>query len=130
MGASVNPPYRLRFEERVDYLFVEVTSLEDSAAITLASWLDIAAECERRGARRLLMVDRQLGNSPNAQELVGIVHALKSTVLARMRIAMFEPRPEQLPRLEHAELEAIEVGASFRVFNSLRAAEVWLRYGD
>jgi hypothetical protein len=130
MTGAGDTPFQLRFAEREGYLFVEVTGNEDSAAITLAYWQAIAAECERRGTQRLLVVDRLFGTPPDAQELVGIVHVLKSSVLLGMRIAMYEPEPSQLPRLQVAELEAFDVGATFRNFTSEREAEVWLRYGE
>jgi hypothetical protein len=51
-------------------------------------------------------------------------------VLLHTRIAMYEPETEQLPRLQLSELEAVDVGATFRIFTSEREAEIWLRYGQ
>lgn len=129
MSASANQPYRLRFDQRDGYLRAEVDGEEDSLAITRAYWQALADECERRGTRRLLVVDRLRGKPPSAEELVDLVHALRESVLVHMRIAMYEPDPAQLPRLQYAELEAFDVGGNFRIFTSEREAEVWLRYG-
>lgn len=129
MSVAADPPFRLRFEQRNGYLRAEVDGEEDSLAITRAYWQALADECERRGTRRLLVVDRLRGKPPSAEELVGLVHVLSSTVLVDMRIAMYEPEPAELRRLQHSELEAFDVGATFRIFTSEREAEVWLRYG-
>ncbi|MBS0569336.1 MAG: hypothetical protein JSS28_01915 [Proteobacteria bacterium] len=123
------PRYTLRLEERAGYLFAEITGDEDSSEITLAYWLELAAVCASRGTRCLLVVDRLRGTPPSAQELVRHVHVLRSTALLHVRIAVYEPIPVELPRLQHAELEAFDVGAKFRIFTSEREAEVWLRYG-
>lgn len=130
MTTSDKPPYRLRFVQEDGFLRAEVDGEDDSLAITQAYWQEIACECERRGPGSLLVVDRLRGKPPNAEELIALVHALRDTVLLHMRIAMYEPQPSELSRLQHAELEAFDVGANFRIFTSEREAEVWLRYGE
>jgi hypothetical protein len=119
----------LRFVQEDGFLRAEVDGEEDSLAITQAYWQALAVECERRGERRMLVVDRLRGSPPSAEELVGLVHALRSTVLVHMRIAMYEPVPAELPRLQHVELEAFDVGGNFRVFTNEPEAIIWLRYG-
>lgn len=119
----------LHIEPRPGYLFAEVTGTRSSAAITLAYWREIAAECVRSQARKLLVVDHFRGNAVTSKEMIACVHALRDSPLAEMRIAFYEPEAENLAALQHAELEALDLGFDFRVFANLREAEIWLRHG-
>jgi hypothetical protein len=119
----------LRFEARAGYLFAEVTGARSSGAITLAYWQKIAAECARLKARKLMVVDHFRGNAVSPAEMATCVHALADSPLRKVRIAFYEPEAENLSTLQYAELEALEVGFSFRVFANERDAEIWLTHG-
>lgn len=121
--------FTLRFERSPGFLLAEVEGERSSAAITLAYWREIAHECERVGARRLLVIDHFRGNAVSVDEMRACVHALGNTILATLRIALYEPEAENVAALQHAELDALEAGFEFRVFGSRREAEIWLRYG-
>jgi hypothetical protein len=121
--------FSLRFEPRAGYLLAEVNGSRSSGEITLAYWREIAAECERIGAQRLLVADHFRGNVVTREEMLRCVHALRGSALAKLRIALYEPEAENVSALQHAELEALDVGIDFRVFGNEREAEVWLLYG-
>ena len=122
--------YILRFEQRPGYLFAEVTGSRSSGAITLAYWQQIAAECVRVDARKLLVVDHFRGNVVTTEEMIRCVHALRDSPLAKLRIAFYEPEAENVPALQLAELEALDLGFDFRVFGNEHQAEIWLRHGS
>ncbi|HEX7130771.1 MAG TPA: hypothetical protein VF217_12015 [Rhodanobacteraceae bacterium] len=122
-------PYDLRFTDRGDYLFASVKGDEDSAEITLAYWREIAAECARRGATRLLVFDDLQGEPASPQDFALISAGLRGSGLERVRIAFHEPVSSNLRLVEHGELAFREAGFTLRVFGSEREAELWLRYG-
>ena len=124
------PSWRLRFENRRGYLYAEVTGPEDSVDITIAYWREIAAECARRHARRVLVSDRLHGELANPEDLGSMVRGMLGHGLETVRIAFHEPEPSHLAGVEHAELHAREAGFTLRVFGDEHQAEIWLRYGD
>ncbi|MEO6968648.1 MAG: hypothetical protein ABI132_09410 [Rhodanobacteraceae bacterium] len=127
-----NPPdtlFGIRYEDRGDYLYAVVDGPEDKLEVCIAYWKAIAAECERRGARRLLVIDRLLGEPVPPDEMDSLVEVLRGSVLEHVRIAYHEPVSAHLPLVEHAELRAREVGFTVRVFADEHEAVLWLRYG-
>ena len=122
--------WRLRFEDRGDYLYAEVRGPEDSLEITTAYWRQIDAECARRGTRRLLVCDYLLGEPATPAEFTHLARNLRGGVLADLRIAFHEPVAEHLRFVEHGELAMREQGFTLRVFGSEREAVLWLRYGQ
>ncbi|MEO8802532.1 MAG: hypothetical protein ABI304_05455 [Rudaea sp.] len=125
-----NTSWRLRFEDRDDYLYAEVSGPEDSMQISLAYWRAIEAECERRKTTRLLVCDRLRGQPSSQTDSEEIANALGGGIFANMRIAFHEPVAEHLRFLEYGEMAVREVGVTMRVFPSDKEAEVWLRYGQ
>jgi hypothetical protein len=129
-GSSPDHSWRLRFEERTGYLYAEASGPEDSLAITMAYWREIAAECSRRNSVRLLVCDRLLGEPASAEEFEKLASGLRDIGLERVRIAFHEPISDHLRDAEHGELAMREAGFTLRVFGNEREAEIWLRYGE
>lgn len=129
-GSNSDHSWRLRFEDRTDYLYAEVCGPEDSLAITTAYWREIAAECARRGTTRLLVCDRLRGEPATPDEFRGLVQSLGGSGLERVRIAFHEPVSDHLRHSEFGELAMREAGFVLRVFGNEREAEIWLRYGQ
>ncbi len=122
--------WQLHFEDRADYLYAEVHGPEDSLAITTAYWRAIDAECRQRGTRALLVCDCLRGEPAQQEDFRRLALALRGGVLEQVRIAFYEPVPENLRFVEHGELAMREAGFTLRVFGNEREAEVWLRYGQ
>lgn len=122
------PDIQLHFEDRLDYLFAQVTGPRDSRAISTAYWLRIAAHCDQRKARRLMVVEN-LGDFEGERDMANMVDAIIAMGLGRVKVAFVTSRVEEMPRLEHGEILAIERGANGRVFESTALAERWLRHG-
>lgn len=120
----------MRFEDRTDYLYVEVTGPEDSLAITLAYWRAVAAECSRRNTTHLMVCDRLRGEPASVDDFEKLADGLHDTGLERVRIAFHESIGEHLRFVEHGELAMLAAGFTLRVFGSDREAEIWLRYGQ
>jgi hypothetical protein len=128
-GSNPDRSWRLRFEDRTGYLYAEATGPEDSLAITMAYWREIAAECSRRNALCLLVCDRLRGEPATPDEFRQLAQAFLGMGLERVRIAFHEPVIDHLRDVEHGELAMREAGLTLRVFGSEREAEIWLRYG-
>ena len=122
--------WRLRFEDRGDYVYAEVTGPQDCLEISVQYWRQIDVECARRGTRKLLVCDRLRGEPASPNEFRQLAMLLRDSQLHTIRVAFHEPVPEHLRFVEHGELAMREAGFTWRVFDSEREAELWLRYGD
>jgi hypothetical protein len=133
MKADANPSrvggYVLRHESRPGYLFVDVTGTRSAPEDSLSALHQIADLCARLRTRKLLISDRAVGAENPAEDIVSIVHALKHSALAKLRLAYFIGSVENLSKLQHAELEGIELGFTLRFFTNARDAEIWLTHG-
>ncbi|WP_460453315.1 hypothetical protein [Arenimonas aestuarii] len=122
------PDIRLVFEDRADYLYAAVTGPRDSQEISMAYWRQIAVECERRKARKLMVVEN-LGDYEGERNLARTVDYLFDLGMDKLQIAFVVGRIELVAHMEHGEILALERGANGRVFGSSSVAERWLRHG-
>lgn len=120
----MTPGYSLTYDHRPHYLFVLVEGAEDTVAISLAYWSEIAEECRQQHVSRLLVHEKLLARSNN--EDAGLVIAeLPRMFPGDIRIA-FVDTTESVDVLVHAEIEARKVGLVSHVFGSTASAEHWL----
>ncbi|MBW8366688.1 MAG: hypothetical protein K0M70_02375 [Arenimonas sp.] len=122
------PDIHLKFEDRLDYLFAEVTGPRDSRDISTAYWQRIAEQCGIRKTRKLMVVEN-LGDFDGERNMANMVDAIIAMGMDRLKVAFVIGRVEEMARLEHGEILAIERGANGRVFESTSLAERWLRHG-
>lgn len=122
------PDIHLRFEDRLDYLYAEVTGPRDSRDISTAYWQRIAERCELRKAHKLMVVEN-LGDFEGDRDMVNMVDAIIAMGMGRLKVAFVIARIAEMARMEHGEILAIERGANGRVFESTSLAERWLRHG-
>ena len=119
----MTPTYSLTFELRPHYLFAIVDGEEDTVAISLAYWAEIAAECRRHHVSRLLVLEKLKAKSNNDD--AELVIAELPRMFGDIRIA-FVDVDESVDVLVHAEIEARKAGLVSHVFGSLEAARQWL----
>ena len=119
----MTPTYSLTFELRPHYLFAIVDGEEDTVAISLAYWAEIAAECRRHHVSRLLVLEKLKAKSNNDD--ADMVIAELPRMFGDIRIA-FVDMDESVDVLVHAEIEARKAGLVSHVFGSLEAARQWL----
>ncbi|MFH1600014.1 MAG: hypothetical protein ABIJ73_08335 [Pseudomonadota bacterium] len=122
------PDIRLVFEDRADYLYAAVTGPRDSQEISMAYWRQIAAECERRKTRKLMVVEN-LGDFDGERNMAKTVDYLFELGMDKVQVAFVVGRVELVAHMEHGEILALERGANGRVFGSASVAERWLRHG-
>lgn len=116
------------FEDRADYLYAAVTGPRDSLDISMAYWRQIAAECERRNTRKLMVVEN-LGDYEGERDMARTVDYLFELGMDKLQVAFVVGRVELVAHMEHGEILALERGANGRVFGSASVAERWLRHG-
>jgi hypothetical protein len=127
--SQLPPDITLKYEDRSGYLHVLVTGPRDSRAISIAYWTEVAAECTRRKARKLMVVEK-LGEFEGERNIEGTLDALFALGLDKLQVAFVVGRVELMGYVEHGEILARERGATGRVFSSESMAERWLRHGS
>jgi hypothetical protein len=121
--------FGVRFEDRADYLYAEVTGRKGDHDVGVAYWRVLADEVGRRGAQRLL-VDARLEGPAMAPEGLGrVISQFVGSPLEGVRIAYLEASAKHVPAMEHGAIRAAELGFEARVFLDAGTAERWLRYG-
>ncbi len=121
-------PYSLSLEPRPGYLHAQVTGSNEAQTV-----LDYTAEihqaCVEHGLRAVLIEENLSGPSIRLSAVLGIImqRAPDAAKLLK-RIALIDHNPEHDPsRMEFAEDVAANRGVNLRLFNSVAAAEQWLR---
>ncbi len=127
---SSEQSYRLRFDDHGDHLCVELSGPGDSLETSMIYWRQIADECERRGTRALLVLDRFGGEPLAPHEMDQVIHVMRDSYMQHVRVAYCKLNAAHLPQAEYGELHAREVGYNVRVFGDENEAQLWLRYGE
>ena len=121
--------FRVRFEERADYLYAEVFGPKGDLDVGVAYWTVLAGEVARRGSRRLLVDARLEGAAMSPEGLRDVIARFVGSPLEGVRIAWLEHSAQHVPAMEHGAIAAAELGFAAHVFLDLGTAERWLRYG-
>lgn len=116
--------YSLTFDHRPGYLSVLVEGPEDTLAVSLAYWAEIAAHCRRHSVSRLLVLE-QLETRSNSEDASVLIAELPRMGLGDLRIA-FVDTAESVDLMVHFELEGRKAGLVGHVFGSEAAAVEWL----
>ena len=97
---------------------------EDSVAISLAYWAEIAVECRRHHVSRLLVIEKlETRSSPEDASLV--IAELQTMGFGDIRIA-FVDTIESVDVMVHAEIESRRAGLVAHVFGNELMATRWL----
>ena len=122
--------YALESSFEPPLLQVTVTGGEETGLpVSLEYWLRIGALVRQTGASQLLVLDRMQGEVMTNEQLAHFFDQIEGIGLERVRIAYVEGRIDQIPRIEYAELLALERGYDIRMFANETDARVWLRHG-
>jgi len=119
---------QLVFEDRNGYLYAEVSGPDDNFDISLAYWTAIAEQCQRRGTKNLLVLER-LGRYKGERNMTLMIDSIIALGFENIRVAYVDAFVEDLPIAEIGEILAMERGIAGRVFGSVQEAERWLRIG-
>jgi hypothetical protein len=117
--------YRISFEHRPAYLYAYVSGERDSLEISLGFWREIAAECEKSQARKVL-IEEDIEEGVSLVEMYQIAAAIPQMGFANVLIAFVDRYLEQKDLNEFGELVATNRGLRAKSFNDFREAEKWL----
>jgi hypothetical protein len=97
--------------------------------VTREYWLRMAQRRRALGATQLLLLDAKESDVMSQEDLEQFFVAIEGQGLEQARIAYVEGRVDQMPRIQEAELMALERGYRIRMFSNESDARLWLRYG-
>jgi hypothetical protein len=129
-GENASQRFNVHYENRSGYLFAKIDGPQDSLEVSLAYWHELAAECQRRKATRLLVVDQLLGEPLDVKAIESLVKGWQGTGLESVQTAFVELDSINVAFMEHGQIFANVSGFSTRVFTEFEEAERWLRYGS
>lgn len=124
-NADDSRAYRISFEHRPEYLYAYVSGERDSLEISLGFWREIAAECEKTRAGKVL-IEEDIKEGVSLVDMYQIAAAIPQMGFANVLIAFVDRYLEQKNLNEFGELVATNRGLRAKTFNDLREAEKWL----
>jgi hypothetical protein len=127
---DVGHRFNVLYENRPGYLFAKIDGPQDSLEISLAYWRELAMECQRRNAKRLLVVDQLQGEPLGLKAIEALIIGWIGTGLELIQMAFVELDSVNVAFMEHGQIFATEKGFTARVFTEFDEAERWLRYGS
>jgi hypothetical protein len=127
MSTAPTPkPYEITFEQRDGYLYACVEGPFDSYEISNAYWKDVAAECEKRQTRKLLLDERLDSPMPSMTEVFQGASERCYMGLSGIKIAFVDTKSDHHEFNLFGELVATNRGLFCKVFNDIAAGERWL----
>lgn len=120
-------PYKIAFEDYGDHLYARVDGEADSYEISQMFWADIAAECEKRGTKKLFVEERLQQQIPSIADTYQAAAERHEMGLAGIKIAFYDAFAEQLDQNQFGELVARNRGINVKVFDDPDTALAWLR---
>ncbi len=117
--------YRITFEPRDGYLYAYVEGEHDSYEISKAYWLEVVAEVNRTGAKRVL-IDENIVESASVAEVFRLASELPTFGFGAAYVAFVDRYLDQNEINEFAELVAVNRGLNGKIFNDERLAIEWL----
>lgn len=120
--------FKVRIEQQHGYLRAYVHEGRDSLAVSIAMWKLLAEECERHGARKLLVIE-DLDDTVDRADVPKVIEAMAGFGFANIRVGFVEMQ-DDLQGSEHGSILLTERGMAIHVSNDEFAARHWLMYGE
>lgn len=124
MDDSAPKPYKISFEERPHYLYVYVEGEQDSYAISIAYWQEVARECRARETTRVL-VDENIVQNVSVTEIYQVAAEIPA-MFSGIAIAFRDRYADQAEINEFGVLVAQNRGVIGKFFVEMDEAEKWL----
>lgn len=124
-GNEEAAPYQITYEDRQAYLYAHVTGRLDTVATSLRYWAEVAAECRRRGHRRMLVIE-DFPTIASTTDVFLVAERLP-TIIRGLKVAFVDERLAELATNKFGEDVAVNRGAQGRVFADAASADEWLR---
>ena len=133
MAKECNPhtsAFQLTFTTESSGLVANVAGLIDSIDALIAMFMEIGAELQRTGLRRLLVIDHSYGVVPPEEQLRKLFVSVEGQGFADVRVAYVDARGTAISRMEVGEIMGREQGYECCVFDNEARARIWLHYGE
>lgn len=121
---------QVSFLQQRDWLEVVVSGVAGGLRDSIGYWKRIAAERQRTGARRVLVLDRMRGDTLTREQFDVFVKEFAHIKPEGVRVAMVIRDPTLVPKVEYAALFGRDNGVGISFFAGREAAEIWLRHGE
>jgi hypothetical protein len=125
-GNEETAPYEITYEDRGAYLYAHVDGQFDTVATSLRYWSDVAAECRKRGHRRMLVVE-DFQTEASTSDVFQVAERLPA-ITRGLKVAFVDERFAELSTNKFGEDVAVNRGAQGRVFADAASADEWLRH--
>lgn len=122
----MNKAYEIKFEQRAEYLYAYVSGERDSLEISLAFWREIAEECRKTGARKVL-IEEDIKEAVSMLEMYQIAAEIPRLGFSNVLIAFVDRYLEQQSLNQFGEIVATNRGLRGKIFNNAPEAENWLQ---
>jgi hypothetical protein len=117
--------YEIQYEETKGFLSASISGDTDSAATSIAYWNEIAAECRKRGHKRMLVVEHFRKEAPLGD--VFVVASKIPEIVRGLTVAFVDEVLAEYENNRFAENVAVNRGGSGRVFKDEASAVEWLQ---
>ena len=125
MNVEDSKLYKLKFEERKDYLYAHVSGDRDSLDISKQYWSEIADECQRIKYSKVLIVE-DIRETVSMTEMYEICTEIPYMGFIGIKIAFVDKHIEQRALNEFGGLVATNRGVNGKLFDTVEEAEKWL----
>lgn len=124
------PGFQLTLNTESSGLVANVTGWIDTVDALIALFMQIGADLQRTGLRKLLVIDHTFGAVPPEEQLRKLFASVEGQGFARVRVAYVDARGTAVSRMEVGEIMGREHGYECRVFDNEARARIWLHYGE
>ncbi len=124
------PGFQLRLNTESSGLVANVTGWIDTVDALIALFMQIGADLQRTGLRKLLVIDHTFGAVPPEEQLRKLFASVEGQGFAKARVAYVDARGTAVSRMEVGEIMGREHGYECRVFDNEARARIWLHYGE
>lgn len=125
-ATEFNKPYEITFEHRSEYLYAYISGEKDSYEISRQFWLEIAAECNKNGCKKLLVEEDIVEPIPSLTEVFQGAAERSYMGLSGIKIAFVDRYIDHHEQNMFGELVATNRGLFCRVFSDFEQGEKWL----
>lgn len=117
--------YKLKFEYRQNYLFVQVIGKEDSLELSKEYWLKVLSECSKRRYKKLL-IEEDLDGILTSTETYELAVWLSKQNFNNTLVAFVDLHTDHFDSNQLGEIIATNRGFRVRLFANTNEAVRWL----
>lgn len=117
--------YKLKFEDRQDYLFVQVIGGKDSLELSKEYWSKVLSECSKRRCQKLL-IEEDLEGVLSSTEIYELAVWLSKQNFKNTFVAFVDVHADHFDSNQLGEIIATNRGFRVKLFANAGEAVKWL----